>query len=386
LQPLDYLISKFFDLYFSVVDIPDHLTETVNTKLGFISSDGTTTSPYILLLAETCQDIKRLTGWEMREVIGNSLLYMWPRVFDRWLEKPDGSKVDCKWVDMGGAEKFYKDFLPAYLARNESCNRQVAATDDEIIGIFLEEFLVPVIESLKKRFADDKPAWPGDVIEEIRIVEKRGCHEQVFLWILGTTPATFTGFQDVYKVRKSIGNYTAAIAKLDGGPHSAKTVSGKSVRGHSVKLDLLPVDLIKELANLLAWEKVDPALKAMFVRLGVRLRVPNAPEDGAEDSGLVSGGGGATHASDSDFGEEAIDDDTTLSEKATQLPSTSSQNVMATESSINTDEADHSDGNAKTGGDRRRQEETGGERQEETKSKRKRPDRDGREKYDMRKK
>ena len=122
----------------------------------------------------------------MREVIGNSLLYMWPRVFDRfhptpptpphtpphitsrtnitriprWLEKPDGSKVDCKWVDMGGAEKFYKygknfisyfpffnifmrptdlkpilfprDFLPAYLARNESCNRQVAATDDEV--------------------------------------------------------------------------------------------------------------------------------------------------------------------------------------------------------------------------------------------------------------
>ena len=78
----------------------------------------------------------------------------------------------------------------------------------------------------------------------------------------------------------------------------------------------------------MAWEKVDPALKAMFVRLGVRLRVPNAPEDGAEDSGLVSGGGGATHASDSDFGEETIDDDTTLSEKATQLPSTSSQNVM----------------------------------------------------------
>ena len=64
----------------------------------------------------------------------------------------------------------------------------------------------------------------------------------------------------------------------------------------------------------------------MFVRLGLQLRVPNAPEDVAEDSGLLPGGGGITH--DSDIDEEAIDDDTTLSEKATQLPSTSSQNVM----------------------------------------------------------
>ena len=73
---------------------------------------------------------------------------------------------------------------------------------------------------------------------------------KVFLWFVGTTPATFTAFQDIYNVRKSIANYSGAVARLDGGPHSAKAVSGKSLRSHSIKLDLLPVPLIKELANL----------------------------------------------------------------------------------------------------------------------------------------
>lgn len=72
---------------------------------------------------------------------------------------------------------------------------------------------------------------------------------KVFLWFLGTTPATFTSFKDAYKVSKSISNYTAAIARLGGSPQAAKTASGKRQRGHSINMDLLPKPLVKELAN-----------------------------------------------------------------------------------------------------------------------------------------
>ena len=86
---------------------------------------------------------------------------------------------------------------------------------------------------------------------------------------------------------------------------------------------------------------MDPAIKAMFARLGIRLRDRNTPEDAAEDVGLVAGGGGFTTEDaaensvlvaqgDTDEDEsdaEDLEEESTLSEAATQPPSTTSQSL-----------------------------------------------------------
>ena len=56
LQPLDFLMSAFHELFFSSNQIPDDLTKTlIDCDLGFISTDGESAAPYIIYLAETCQ-------------------------------------------------------------------------------------------------------------------------------------------------------------------------------------------------------------------------------------------------------------------------------------------------------------------------------------------
>lgn len=69
------------------------------------------------------------------------------------------------------------------------------------------------------------------------------------LWFIGTTLATFGSFQNSFGVKKSIAKYPAALEKLEGGPLTARTASGKSLRGTSVRLDLLPIPFIKVLVN-----------------------------------------------------------------------------------------------------------------------------------------
>ena len=56
------------------------------------------------------QKIRAITGRTWREVIGQSLLFMWPLALDLWLEEDKNDK-ECKWWTEGGSEAFYRLFF-----------------------------------------------------------------------------------------------------------------------------------------------------------------------------------------------------------------------------------------------------------------------------------
>ena len=100
-----------------------------------ISQDGKKVRLYIKMLGETVQILRKITGgtWMMREVLSHSLLYMFAKCLDHWLQEVPG----CKWFQEGGSEKFFSEFLPRYL---EGCIRSDTGTQgNEDAGASSEE-------------------------------------------------------------------------------------------------------------------------------------------------------------------------------------------------------------------------------------------------------
>ena len=50
------------------------------------------------------KEIREITGKNWREVIGQAMIFMWPRVIEGWLK----DKPEHKWFKEGGSDKFYK--------------------------------------------------------------------------------------------------------------------------------------------------------------------------------------------------------------------------------------------------------------------------------------
>jgi len=268
-KPLTFLIGEYFKLYFDPVRIPASAELLANEgELPNISKDGKTTCKYIKLLAETCQEVKELTGKDWREVIGQSLLFMWAKAIDLIMHGEDS-----KWFDQGGSEAFFKDFLPKYLAecydQPDVINTESQQDEENDMLSFMTNFLGPVLTTLQTRFDCQNqdttwpdrlhyPEWPGDEVKEVRLVDSRKSKTAVFLWFTSTG---LKEFKSSYGNHKHATCFVPLLQQNDGGVRSVRFYPGDVMhRGFCINVKHLPSGLVKRLFSLLVREDILPLL------------------------------------------------------------------------------------------------------------------------------
>ena len=94
-KPYDFIISGFHKLYFDRVDIDEELRKSLTDHQCIFEEEGLRCRLYLKLLGETLQIVRNLTGGKRcwREVLGQSLLFVFAKVLDIWL----APIPNCKW-------------------------------------------------------------------------------------------------------------------------------------------------------------------------------------------------------------------------------------------------------------------------------------------------
>jgi len=272
-KPLDVFVRSS-ELYFKQVQIPDVL-RSADSGIECLSSNGQTTSQYILWVAETGQMLREWTGRTWREVLSLACLFMWPRYFDELL--PERSE----WFTQGASEGFYRTYLKPYVTKHEDLFGAPKETNsDTLEQILKEKFLPKIISTLAER----REEGPGGLKDFIRLVKR---DHALFLWFRYPLPSN--NYRTEFGTTHDITSFTAVFAKYGGGKvfDDTANVNGKTKRGWYLPVNQLPHELASNMCNQL--ERRD-------VRLLIQTTLQEIEEAAQVPRPQVVGGEGQQHA------------------------------------------------------------------------------------------
>jgi len=261
--PLDVFV-KSSQLYFRMVQIPAELLSP-DSGIECISTDGRTTSQYILWVAETAQMIREVTGRTWREVLSLACLFMWPRYFDELL--PD----DSEWHTQGGSERFYSEYLQPYISKHEDLFGAPKETNATAIEqIFKEKFLPKIINVLAER--GDK--GPGGVLDFARLVKR---DHTLLLWFRYPLPQN-NSYRTTFKTTHDITSFKAVFARYGDGEKTfdeTANVNDKTKRGWSILVSKLPYQLAADVCTQLGRRDARVLIQTTLQEIGAEVQVPN---------------------------------------------------------------------------------------------------------------
>jgi len=262
-KPLDVFV-KSSQLYFRMVQIPAELLSP-DSGIECISTDGRTTSQYILWVAETAQMIREVTGRTWREVLSLACLFMWPRYFDELL--PD----DSEWHTQGGSERFYSEYLQPYISKHEDLFGAPKETNATALEqIFKEKFLPKIINVLAERGDEG----PGGVLDFARLVKR---DHTLLLWFRYPLPQN-NSYRTTFKTTHDITSFKAVFARYGDGEKTfdeTANVNGKTKRGWSILVSKLPYQLAADVCTQLGRRDARVLIQTTLQEIGAEVQVPN---------------------------------------------------------------------------------------------------------------
>jgi len=215
-QPLDEMVRGCAN-YVNLVPIPPRFLEVEEDEefnCAALSPDGKHVSQYVLWLAETIEEIKKVApGARFRDWECHGTFFMGVR----WLDQITADLPDSYWNKLGGSAAYFREYLPFFFQTKQFAKEKGSRSPRQLLGQLIRD--LEHYASSGEKLIDEK------IQQDIRLIASEN---QLCLWLRATT--TLSDFSSICF------NDIAPFFQEQGFVNKPSMVQGKTEKGYYVPL------------------------------------------------------------------------------------------------------------------------------------------------------